>query len=168
MAEFNGSLFNDGLFDGNYVLGSGAALGAASVACGGTGIKTTECAAIASANVVMRAGRTSACTAATLVGFAVGRCQPARVRNFSAAVIAGAAAASDGLRIRTSAAPVVGAAQGVPRDRRLRTSRVQASGIAVLCGAIQKLAFPPLAEGLRVRRWSKPARVLDLLGKQKS
>jgi hypothetical protein len=156
MAEFNGSLFNDGLFDGSYVLGSGAARGEASAACSGMVIKATQCAAFASAGAALRAGRTGTCTA-TLVGIAVGQCQPARVRNFSGAVIAGAAAVSDGLRIRTSAVPVGGMALSVSEGCRLRTSQAQASGIAVLGGDIQKLAFPPLAQRLRVRPWSKPA-----------
>lgn len=167
MAEFNNSVFDGGLFDGNCVLGSGAALGAASIGCGGMVIKTTQCAAIASAGAALRAGRTGTCTA-TLVGIAAGRCQPARVRNFSGAVIAGGAAASDGLRIRTSAVPVAGMALSVSEGCRLRTSQAQASGIAVLGGDIQKLAFPPLGRGMRVRRWSKPVSVVELLGKHKS
>ncbi len=60
------------------------------------------------------------------------------------------------------AAAALGVALASGAGRRIRTSPLQLYGVALITADINKLVFPPLVPGLRVRRWSKPAGVLRI------
>ncbi|HWR54802.1 MAG TPA: hypothetical protein VN428_27080 [Bryobacteraceae bacterium] len=161
MAEFDGSLFNDSLFDGYYAFGSGAAFSDSQAACGGTIVKASRPVALGTAILDGRAGRLILASGAGN-GAAIAAGTAARVRFSSGAVTGSALGPCDGLRARNSSAAALGIAQASGSGLRLRTLPFPAAGLASASCGINKLVFPPLVQSLRVRRWSKPASALDL------
>lgn len=95
----------------------------------------------------------------TAVGIALAPCPPTRVRCLHGCWPA--LVACDSVRVKNSAAAALRVALASGAGRRIRISPLATLGAALVTDTINKLVFPALVPGLRVRRWSKPAGVLD-------